>query len=176
MLIKHILWVICHIIRFFELRTVKSLKAKPKKSTTSTIFPTPKAHNKNQAQKNRQNSTILASENNRVAGQIWRACSRFERQARNAGPLLPFRTWERVSRGCFPSPAGSALRASPPVCSLSLSPSQFLILEDGDREHTAYQLPCIYHLQSKSSQLPLLPPLRCKCELALLLHIITLNS
>ena len=67
-------------------------------------------------------------------------------------------------------------RASPPVCSLSLSPSQFLILEDGDREHTAHQLPCIYHLQNKSSQLLLLPPLRCKREPVLLLHIITLNS
>ena len=40
--IKHIPWVIRHIIKFLELRTVKSLEAKPKKNTTSTILPSQK--------------------------------------------------------------------------------------------------------------------------------------
>ena len=65
------------------------------------------------------------------------------------------------------------VKASPAVCSLSLSPSQFLILENGDGEHIAHQLSYIYHLQSRSSQLPLL---RCKSEITLLLYIITIPT
>ena len=87
--IKHIPQVIHHIIKFFELQTVKSLEAKPKKSMTSTILPTSKAHDKNQVRKNRRNSTIPASADNRVAGQIWRAQGPFSRRACNAGPLFP---------------------------------------------------------------------------------------
>ena len=54
-------------------------------------------------------------------------------------------------RGCGARIAGYVVRATPAVYSPSLSPSQFLILEDGDGEHTAHQLSCIHDLQSKST-------------------------
>ena len=122
MLIKHIPQVIRHIIRFFELRTVESLKAKPKKSTTSTILPTQKLTTRIKHGKIDKTQQSWPQKNNRVAGQIWRAHGRFLRRACNAGPFFPLPGPREGGPGLFPKPRWRCFKVgwcnpdSPPIC------------------------------------------------------------